>query len=109
MGKFTGPMFIIILGWGIVLAIGNNISQYWITTAATEAPEFANGLFLTSGNLGITIGTTVGGLFKSGMGTQYVVLGGLLFLILSIVFILLRNFMYSEELDMPLNACLQKR
>lgn len=96
MGKFSGPMFIIVLVYGILFAIGNNISQFWITSAAPEAPEFANGLFLTSGNLGITIGTTVGGLFISGMGTQYVVLGGLLFLILSIVFILLRKFMYSR-------------
>ncbi|MCY8034313.1 MFS transporter [Bacillus sonorensis] len=95
MGQFTGPMALIVFVWGILLAIGNNISQYWITSAAPEAPEFANGLFLTSGNLGITMGTAVGGLFISGMGTQYVVFGGLLFLILSLAFILLRNYMYN--------------
>jgi predicted MFS family arabinose efflux permease len=96
MAKFTGPMVItIVLVCGVLFAIGNNISQYWITSAAPEAPDFANGLFLTCGNLGITIGTAVGGLFISGMGTQYVVLGGLLFLILSIVSILLRNYMYN--------------
>ncbi|MEK3964887.1 MULTISPECIES: MFS transporter [Paenibacillus] len=97
MGKFTAPMIIIVVLWGILYAISNNISQYWITSAAPEAPEFANGLFLTAGNLGITIGTTVGGLFISGMGTQYIVLGGLLFLILSLIFILLRTFMYSPN------------
>jgi DHA1 family inner membrane transport protein len=96
IAKFAGPMVIIIvLVWGVLFAIGNNISQYWITSAAPEAPDFANGLFLTCGNLGITIGTSVGGLFISGMGTQYVVLGGSLFLILSLVSILLRNYMYS--------------
>ncbi|MCY7939621.1 MFS transporter [Bacillus inaquosorum] len=95
MGQFTGPMALIVFVWGILLALGNNISQYWITSAAPEAPEFANGLFLTSGNLGITLGTAVGGLFISGMGIQYVVLGGLLFLILSLVFILLRKYMYN--------------
>ncbi|OMD60657.1 arabinose ABC transporter permease [Paenibacillus odorifer] len=97
MGKFTAPMIIIVILWGILYAISNNISQYWITSAAPEAPEFANGLFLTAGNLGITIGTTVGGLFISGMGTQYIVLGGLLFLLLSLVFILLRTFMYNPK------------
>ncbi|MBG9472185.1 MFS transporter [Priestia megaterium] len=96
LGQFTGPMALIVLVLGIVFAIGNNISQYWITSAAPEAPEFANGLFLTSGNLGITMGTAVGGLFISGMGIQYVVLGGFLFLILSLVFILLRNYMYNS-------------
>lgn len=93
--KSTGPMMITILLWGILFAIGNNVSQYWITSAAPEAPDFANGLFLSCGNLGITIGTAVGGLFISGLGTQYIVLGGLLFLIMSLVSILLRNYMYS--------------
>ncbi|QGQ45763.1 MFS transporter [Metabacillus sediminilitoris] len=96
-GKSTVPMMITILLWGILFAIGNNVSQYWITSAAPEAPDFANGLFLSCGNLGITIGTAVGGLFISGMGTQYIVLGGLLFLILSLVSIVLRSYMYSPK------------
>ncbi|UOF91971.1 MFS transporter [Fodinisporobacter ferrooxydans] len=95
MGSFTGPMFIIVLVWGVLFALGTNGSQYWITSAAPEAPELANGLFLAFGNLGITIGTSVSGLFISGMGTQYVVFSGLLFLILSLGFILIRNYMYS--------------
>jgi len=95
MGQFTAPMALIVLIFGIVVAIGNNISQYWITSAAPEAPEFSNGLFLASGNLGVTTGTSVGGLVISGMGTQYVVLGGFLFLILSLVFILMRNYKCS--------------
>ncbi len=56
--------------WGILFAVGGIISQYWITSAALEAPDFANGLFLSGGNLGITIGTAVGGLFISGMGIR---------------------------------------
>jgi MFS transporter, DHA1 family, inner membrane transport protein len=95
-GEFTGPMIILILVWGTLFAIGGNISQYWITSTAPEAPDFANGLFLSAGNLGITIGTGVGGLLISGLGIQYVVLGGLIFLVLSWVSILLRNYMYSH-------------
>ena len=94
-GKSTGSMMITILLWGALFAIGNNISQYWITSAAPEAPDFANGLFLSGGNLGITIGTAVGGMLISGMGTQYIVLGGLLFLMLSLASILLSNYIYS--------------
>ncbi|PFO06612.1 MFS transporter [Bacillus sp. AFS076308] len=94
-GQFTVPMAIITLIWGILAGIGGNINQYWITSSAPEAPDFANGLFLTSANLGTTFGAAVGGLIISDMGTQYVVLVGFLSLILSLVTILLRNNMYT--------------
>lgn len=95
IGQFTLPMAVITLVWGIVAGIGNNINQYWITSAAPEAPDFANGLFVTSANVGTTIGTAVGGLFISELGTQYVVLVGFLSVILSLISILLRTNMYS--------------
>ncbi|MEV5027433.1 MFS transporter [Paenibacillus sp. LPE1-1-1.1] len=97
IGQFSVPMALIILLWGIVAGIGANINQYWITSAAQEAPDFANGLFLSSANLGVTIGTSVCGLFISGIGIQYVVFGGILFLILSSVSIFLRNSMYNPK------------
>jgi MFS transporter, DHA1 family, inner membrane transport protein len=96
LGQFTLPMAIITLVWGILAGIGTNINQYWITSAAPEAPDFANGLFLSSVNLGTTIGTAVGGVFISELGTQYVVLVGLLSLVLSLVFIMLRNYKYTS-------------
>lgn len=95
LGQFTLPMAIITLVWGILAGIGGNINQYWITSAAPEAPDFSNGLFLSSVNLGTTIGTAVCGLFISELGTQYVVLVGLLSLVLSLAFIMLRNYMYT--------------
>lgn len=94
-GQFTIPMAVITLIWGILAGVGANINQYWITSAAPEAPDFANGLFLSSCNIGTTIGAAVGGLFISEMGTRYVVLVGLLSLILTVVFILLRIYMYN--------------
>jgi len=94
-GQITMPMALITLVWGIIAGVGANINQYWITSAAPDTPDLANGLFLTSANLGTTIGAAVCGLFISGMGTQYVILGGLLFLILSIGSILLRVYIYS--------------
>lgn len=95
LGQLAAPMALIVLVFGILFAIGSNIGQYWITSAAPEAPEFSNGLFLASSNLGVTTGTSIGGLIISGMSIQYVVLGGFFFLVLSLVFILLRNYMYS--------------
>ncbi|MDI2587964.1 MFS transporter [Psychrobacillus sp. NEAU-3TGS] len=97
MGYLTLAMVIIILLWGILAGISANITQYVVSSAAPEAPDFANGLFLSSANIGTTIGTAVGGLFISIMGTQYVILVGLLSVILSVVFIFLRNNMYSAK------------
>jgi MFS transporter, DHA1 family, inner membrane transport protein len=94
-GQFTVPMAMITLIWGILAGIGGNITQYWIMSAVPETPDFANGLFLTSANLGTTFGAAIGGLLISEMGTQYVVLVGILSLILGLVAILLRNHMYS--------------
>ncbi|MGG0248893.1 MFS transporter [Peribacillus frigoritolerans] len=98
-GKSIGPMMITILFWGILFAISNSVSQYWITNAAPEAPDFANGLFLSCGNIGVTIGTGIGGLIISGMGTQYIVLGGLLFLLLGLASIVLSRYMFSDRTE----------
>ncbi|MBD1380889.1 MFS transporter [Bacillus sp. IB182487] len=82
--------------WGILAGgIMANINQYLIASSAPEAPDFANGLFISACNVGTTIGAAVGGLFISQMGTQYVVLVGILSLIIGLLTILLRNYMYN--------------
>jgi len=95
LGQFTIPMAIITLFWGILAGIAGNINQYWITSAARKAPAFANGLFLASVNLGTTIGTAAGGLFISAWGSPYIVWVGILSLILSAVFIILRVLLHD--------------
>jgi MFS transporter, DHA1 family, inner membrane transport protein len=95
-GHLSVPMAIITLFWGILAGVGGNINQYWIMSSAPEAPDFANGLFLTAANLGTTIGAAIGGLFISGLGTEYVVLVGILSLLLGSISIFLRNYMYSS-------------
>jgi predicted MFS family arabinose efflux permease len=97
MGQFTLPMVLITLAWGILAGAGANINQYWIMSAAPEAPEFANGLFLTAANLGTTFGASVCGLLISGIGTRYIVFGGLLFLMLSVVSIVIRNHVHNSN------------
>ncbi|MED3575194.1 MFS transporter [Cytobacillus praedii] len=98
-GQFTIPMGLITLIWGILAGLAANINQYVVTSAANEAPDFANGLFLSSCNIGTTIGAAVGGLFIAELGTQYVVLAGILSSILTVVFIFLKNYQFrSAEL-----------
>jgi len=45
-GQFTVPMALIILVWGIIAGAGGNINQYWITSAAPETPDLANGIMV---------------------------------------------------------------
>lgn len=91
LGSQLVPMAVIILVLGILAGISSNNMQYIITDAAPEAPDFANGLFLTSANLGTTIGTAVCGLFITSFGTRYSVGGAVLCVAAGIAFTLLRN------------------
>lgn len=90
LGYFTVPMAVLTFVWGVLAGAGANINQYWLATAAPKAPDFANGLFLASTNIGTTVGTSVCGYFLSRMGTRYIVLGGILFIACAFVLIPLR-------------------
>lgn len=90
LGQSVVAITVVIFALGILAGIASNNSQYMITDAASEAPDFANGLFLTSANLGTTIGTALCGVFITELSTRYSVLGALILLIASIAFIFLR-------------------
>lgn len=90
LGEWMMGMAIIILILGILAGYAQNTMQYMITDAAPEAPDFANGLYLLSANLGTTIGAAVCGLFITWFNTRYSVFGSLLFLVLGVVFVALR-------------------
>ena len=95
LGYFTVPMAVLTFVWGVLAGAAANINQYWLATAAPKAPDFANGLFLASTNLGTTVGTTVCGFFLSRFGTRYIVLGGILFIVCAFALITWR--VYGEE------------
>lgn len=90
-GEWVITATAIILALGIAAGIASNGMQYMITQAAPETPDFANGLFLTSANLGTTIGTAVCGMFITAFSTQYSIMGALLFLVAGIAFTILRH------------------
>lgn len=90
VGEWMMGMAIIILILGILAGYAQNTMQYMITDAAPEAPDFANGLFLLSANLGTTVGAAVCGLFITYFNTRYSVFSSLLFLVLGVVFVVLR-------------------
>ena len=90
LGEWLAAMTVIILILGILAGYGQYTMQYMITEAAPEAPDFANGLFLLSANLGTTVGAAACGAFITFFDTRYSVIGSLLFLAVSIVFVVLR-------------------
>ena len=91
------PTIILIAVWGLLAGIGNDISQYWMVSAAPQAPEFANGIFLSMGNVGVTIGTTIAGAVVLSMGVQYVMLAAIAVLILDLILLFIRTNRYTTE------------
>ncbi|WP_438432725.1 MFS transporter [Gorillibacterium sp. sgz500922] len=97
LGDYSIPMTLLIALWGTLYTIGLNICQNSITTAAFEAPTFANGLFVALGNMGIALGTFVGGAVIADFGTRSIVWIGILFMVLSFGFIAVRAFRYNPK------------
>ncbi|TAH79410.1 MFS transporter [Bacillus subtilis] len=96
-GQFAVPMIITTIFWGIVAGgIMTNINQYLIMSAAPKAPDFANGLFISACNVGTTVGASVGGVFISQLGTPYLMLVGVMFLVLGFVSILFRSYIIAS-------------
>ncbi|WP_292798690.1 hypothetical protein [Methanobrevibacter sp.] len=85
LGSLTIPTVILAIIWGALDGILNNILQYWITSAAPDAPEFANGMFFSMMNVGITIGTSIGGYLIIGYDTNSIFIGSIVVLLLSVL------------------------
>ncbi|MDN4618162.1 MFS transporter [Paenibacillus sp. PsM32] len=97
-GQSTLAIMMIALVWGILAGgMMANINQYLIATTAPEAPDFANGLFISACNLGTTIGAAGGGLLLAGFNTSYIVFVGILSLIISLVVLLFRNAISKND------------
>ena len=107
LGEWLAAMTVIILILGILAGYGQNTMQYMITEAAPEAPDFANGLFLLSANLGTTVGAAACGAFITFLDTRYSVIGSLLFLAVSIIFVVLRIRTVQSSKTMGLKVATQ--
>lgn len=90
LGSYFVPMIFIIFIWGIVHSGGLIVSQAWLLSEAKEAPEFGNSLFVSFSNLGITLGTFVGGWFISHLGIHQLIWSGFLFTLLSFLLIIIK-------------------
>ncbi len=75
----------------------SNGNQFMVSTSATEAPDFANGLFLTAANLGTALGAAICGMFITVWGTQSSPLGAVAFLLVGVASIIIRNSLMSRN------------
>lgn len=91
------PIVVMMFLWGILAGICNDISQYWMVSAAPDAPEFANGIFLSMGNVGITLGTTIAGAVVAGMGVQYVMIAAIIVMVIALMLLFARTYKYPIE------------
>ena len=94
-GSFKIPTVILMALWGLLAGIGNDIAQYWMVSAAPDAPEFANGIFLSMGNIGVTLGTTIAGAVVASAGVRYIMLVAIAVLIIDLVLLFIRTNRYN--------------
>ncbi|MDK9858329.1 MFS transporter [Staphylococcus equorum] len=97
LGSFLIPMAIISIFWGTLAGISANITQYVITSSAPDAADLSNGIFLSAVNSGTTIGTFIGGIFITTLGSNYVIMVGILACVINILFILIRNKSFKKQ------------
>lgn len=91
-------IFVIAL-WGFLYSPSFlNASTYMISSAPTSL-EFANSLATSFGNLGITVGTTVGGWIIATKGVQYTPWLTLLFGVLAFAMIILRKYLEKGSIS----------
>ncbi|WP_251521237.1 MULTISPECIES: MFS transporter [Staphylococcus] len=90
-GSFLVPMLIITVLWGLLAGLNTNITQFMVTDAAPDAPDLSNGIFLSSVNVGTTLGTFIGGLFITTLGSNFVVCVGIIASVLNILLIIIRH------------------
>lgn len=88
---------VIMVLWGAAHTSSLIITQIWITSEAPEAPEFATGLYISFINLGVSIGSIVGGWFISGIGMKGSIWSGLLFIVLALICIAIRVLWFREK------------
>ncbi|MER5851749.1 MFS transporter [Streptomyces sp. NPDC002012] len=90
VGPLFAPMVLAVLVWGAVHSGGLIVSQSWLGRDAVDAPEFGNSLFISFSNLGITIGTAVGGWVLAEYGARQLAWAGTGFAVAALIVTALR-------------------
>lgn len=89
--------------WGGAHTSSLVITQIWLTQEAPEAPEFATSLFASTANLGVAVGSGVGGIFIDAFGFGGMFWSGWMFLAIALACILTRVAMGDRTKSATVN------
>ncbi|ETZ20732.1 MFS transporter [Pedobacter sp. V48] len=105
-GANTWSTVSVIALWGFLYAPCFLSGFAYMTSAAPHAPEFANSLAISFGNLGVTAGTVVSGWFIASVGVSQSPWVGMAFGILAFLMIIWRTLLERKsELISKSNQC----
>lgn len=104
VGPYLIPMIFMVFIWGIVHSGGLIVGQAWLISEANEAPEFGNSLFVSFSNLGITLGTSIGGWFISQLGIHQLIWSGFIFTLLSFLLIIIKLKFFNSSNQASLSS-----
>ncbi|MCP2073271.1 UNVERIFIED_ORG: putative MFS family arabinose efflux permease [Pseudomonas lini] len=96
-GSFSAMVLLTHL-WGLLHSAGLVISQSWLMRDASEAPEFANSLYISFSNLGITLGASLAGWVIASLGTHNLVWSRIIFAALALLSIVAKLSLYGKGL-----------
>jgi DHA1 family inner membrane transport protein len=95
---------VLVVVWGFIHAAVIPLCQALVLRAAPEAPEFSNSLFNSFGNLGLTGGTMIGGLFITFFGMRVLPLASIPILAVAALIFFLERRLYAQEVRHPAEA-----
>lgn len=105
--QFSGEIFYVqlfVVGiWGIMYGPAFLTAISYMIDAAPEAPEFANSLQSSFGNLGVSTGTIVGGWFIANLGISSIPWVGAGFGILAVLTMLVREI-FDKQTELKLKS-----
>ncbi|WP_218006939.1 MFS transporter [Microtetraspora fusca] len=90
LGPRFAPMIVVVPLWAAIHSGGLIVCQIWLGRDARDAPEFGNALFVSFSNLGITVGTAVGGWTLASFGARLLPWTGAAFALAAVVAVLAR-------------------
>ncbi|WHS58141.1 MFS transporter [Pseudomonas sp. G2-4] len=96
LGGSFSAMVLLTLLWGLLHSAGLVISQSWLMRDASEAPEFANSLYISFSNLGITLGASLAGWVIASLGTHNLVWSSIIFAALALLSIVAKLSLYGK-------------
>ena len=85
------PIAIIVAVWGLVHTGGFLISNINVTSPTPENPEFINSIFTSCGNIAVTLGTTIGGIWISHFGLHQIIWSSIFCLAISFLILGLKK------------------